>query len=269
MRQVLAVVGESGSGKSTTLYASLARVVNPTRNVLSVEDPVEYLIPGVRQVKLSHKFRVEDAIRSILRHDPDVVMVGEMRDAVTADLAIKLANTGHLTFSTLHTNDSASAITRLYNMGIEPFLIANALTLVASQRLVRVLCPDCKQEDPRPDPILLGRVGVTLKDLSKARVYRQGDERECATCGGTGYRGRRAVVEVMPVTEEIRRLILMGSEVIDEVAIREVAAIQGMHTLLEAAIALVRDGTTSLQEAASVGIGRSGLTKMRARLRRA
>lgn len=262
------ITGPTGSGKSTTLYAALSRVVNPARNVLSIEDPVEYLVPGVRQVKLSHKFRVEDAIRSILRHDPDVVMVGEMRDSVTADLAIKLANTGHLTFSTLHTNDAASAITRLYNMGIEPFLIANALTLVASQRLVRVLCPDCKQEDPRPDPILLGRLGLTLKDISKAKIYRQGDDRECATCGGTGYRGRRAVVEVMPVTEEIRRLIMMGQDVIDEVAIREVAAIQGMHTLMEVAVSLVRVGTTSLQEATSVGISRSGIAHSRTRFRR-
>ncbi len=259
------LTGPTGSGKSTTLYAALSHVVSPKRNVLSVEDPVEYLVPGVRQVKLSHKFRVQDAIRSIVRHDPDVVMVGEMRDQETADLAIKLANTGHLTFSTLHTNDSAGAITRLYNMGIEPFLIANALTLVAAQRLVRILCPTCRQKEKRPDPILLGRAGLTVKDLSGTTIYRSGNDPECSTCGGTGHRGRRAVVEVMWVTDEIRRIILMGGNLIDEDAIREVATMQGMTRLSDAAMDLVRDGTISLEEA--LAVGRRALSAQRLALR--
>ena len=255
---MIIITGPTGSGKTTSLYAALARVVDPKRNVLSVEDPVEYLVPGVRQVKLSHKFRVQDAIRSIVRHDPDVVMVGEMRDRETADLAITLANTGHLTFSTLHTNDAASAVIRLYNMGIEPFLIANALTLVVSQRLVRVLCTQCRAEEPEPDPLVLGRIGLTVEDFAGATLYRAGSDKECAACGGAGYRGRRAVMEVLPVTEEIRRLILVGGDIVDEDAIRELAVMQGMTPLLDAALNLVRSGITSLEEAMTVGIGRAG-----------
>src|SRR5690606_30076656 len=144
------LTGPTGSGKSTTLVAALSQVVTPEVNVLTVEDPVEYVIPGVRQIKLSHKLNFDQAIRAILRHDPDIVMVGEMRDKDTADLAIKLANTGHLTFSTLHTNDAPSAVSRLFKMGIEPFLIAYAINLVVAQRLIRSLCPDCKRPDPSP-----------------------------------------------------------------------------------------------------------------------
>ena len=149
------LTGPTGSGKSTTLVAALHQVVTPEVNVLTVEDPVEYIIPGVRQIKLSHKLDLEGALRAILRHDPDVVMVGEMRDRKTAELAIKLANTGHLTFSTLHTNDAPSAVSRLYKMGVEPFLIAYAINLVVAQRLIRALCPECKKADPDPDPVLL------------------------------------------------------------------------------------------------------------------
>ena len=146
------LTGPTGSGKSTTLVAALHQVVTPEVNVLTVEDPVEYIIPGVRQIKLSHKLDLEGALRAILRHDPDVVMVGEMRDKKTAELAIKLANTGHLTFSTLHTNDAPSAVSRLYKMGVEPFLIAYAINLVVAQRLIRALCPDCKKGRRRPRP---------------------------------------------------------------------------------------------------------------------
>ena len=146
------LTGPTGSGKSTTLVAALYQVIDPTVNVLTVEDPVEYVIKGARQLKISHKMNFEQAIRAILRHDPDIVLVGEMRDKETAEVAIKLANTGHLTFSTLHTNDAPSAVSRLYKMGIEPFLIAYAINIIVAQRLIRRLCPECKRRVTTIDP---------------------------------------------------------------------------------------------------------------------
>ena len=141
---IIIVTGPTGSGKSTTLMAALHHVINPTINVLTCEDPVEYVIRGARQLKVGHKMSFDQAIRAILRHDPDVVMVGEIRDKITADIAVKLANTGHLTFSTLHTNDAPSAITRLYKMGIETFLLAYSINIIIAQRLVRKLCVNCQ-----------------------------------------------------------------------------------------------------------------------------
>src|SRR5690606_21412725 len=217
-------------------------------NVLTVEDPVEYIIPGVRQVKLSHKYGMEDALRSILRHDPDIVMVGEIRDRSTAELAIKLSNTGHLTFSTLHTNDAASAINRLYKMGIEPFLIAYTLNLVVAQRLVRRLCPACKEVDEQPSPWMLERAGFTSETASETTFYRAGARADCETCRGTGYRGRRAIVEAMPISDEIRQIILGTHDVIDEGKVRNEAIKQGMWTLQDSARHLVTMGEPSVDE---------------------
>ena len=166
------LTGPTGSGKSTTLVAALSNVVTPEVNILTVEDPVEYLIPGVRQIKLSHKLSLEGALRAILRHDPDVVMVGEMRDKDTAELGVKLANTGHLTFSTLHTNDAPSAVSRLYKMGLEPFLIAYAINLIVAQRLIRGLCPDCKKVNPAPDPIMVRELGFAEEEVAHDDVLR-------------------------------------------------------------------------------------------------
>jgi len=143
---MIILTGPTGSGKSTTLVAALYQVINPTKNVLTVEDPVEYVIEGARQLKIGYKMNFEQAIRSILRHDPDIVLVGEMRDKETAETAIKLANTGHLTFSTLHTNDAPSAVARLFKMGVEPFLIAYAINIIVAQRLIRKLCENCKKK---------------------------------------------------------------------------------------------------------------------------
>jgi type IV pilus assembly protein PilB len=159
------MTGPTGSGKSTTLVAALHAVIREEVNILTVEDPVEYMINGVRQIKLGPRLGLENALRSILRHDPDIVMVGEMRDRITAELAIKLANTGHLTFTTLHTNDAPSAISRLYKMGIEPFLIAYAINLIVAQRLVRTLCNSCKRPDPNPDPVLLQALGFSGAEI--------------------------------------------------------------------------------------------------------
>ncbi|WP_457654025.1 GspE/PulE family protein, partial [Rhodocaloribacter sp.] len=184
----------------------------------------------------------------ILRHDPDVVMVGEMRDRATAELAIKLANTGHLTFSTLHTNDAPSAVSRLYKMGVEPFLIAYAINLVVAQRLMRTLCPECKIPHENPDPVLMTRLGFTEEELAETTLYRSGSNEQCGTCFGVGYKGRRAIAEVLPFSPEIRHIIVAAKEMIDEAAIRRQGIEEGMITQQEAARALVREGITSVEE---------------------
>ncbi len=245
---MVVITGPTGSGKSTTLIAALGQVVTPKVNVLTIEDPVEYMIPGVRQIKLNPKLGLEEALRSVLRHDPDVVMVGEMRDAKSADLAIKLSNTGHLTFSTLHTNDAPSAINRLYKMGIEPFLIAYTINLIVAQRLVRVLCAQCKQPEERIDPLLLERMGFTEEETAEAAFYRAGNHKECPVCKGAGYKGRQAVLELLSMTDPIRHIILMSKDVVDEAAIRVEARRAGMLTLQDSARELVRSGRTSLAE---------------------
>ena len=240
------LTGPTGSGKTTTLYAALQQVVTPKKNVLTVEDPVEYVLPGVRQLKLTHKFGLEEALRSILRHDPDIVMVGEMRDRPTAELAIKLANTGHLTFSTLHTNDAPSAVSRLYKMGIEPFLIAYAVNLVAAQRLVRKLCPDCRRRQTDLEPEYLSYLGFDPHEPTT--FYEPGHNPSCKRCKGTGFVGRRAVTETMPFTREIRQIIIDAKGEIDEDALRDAAIRGGMLTLRDSAREFVRMGETSLDE---------------------
>jgi type IV pilus assembly protein PilB len=242
------LTGPTGSGKSTTLVAALHQVVTPEVNVLTVEDPVEYIIQGVRQIKLGHKLDFEQALRAILRHDPDIVMVGEMRDKITAELAIKLANTGHLTFSTLHTNDAPSAISRLYKMGIEPFLIAYAINLVVAQRLIRRLCPDCKQHDPDPDKALLRLMGFTDQEVAQTRFFKASERKTCKTCSGQGYKGRRAVSEALYFSREIRQMIVEMAENLNEDAIRQQAVKEGMLTLQASARELVKMGDTSVEE---------------------
>jgi type IV pilus assembly protein PilB len=244
---MIILTGPTGSGKSTTLVAALHRVITPKVNVLTIEDPVEYLIKGVRQVKLSHHLTMDGALRALLRHDPDIVMVGEMRDRETAELAIKLANTGHLTFTTLHTNDAPSAVSRLFKMGIEPFLIAYAINIVVAQRLVRQLCPDCKVST-RPNDDLLKLLGFTDKDVAEIDFKTHGDSSECATCGGQGYKGRRAVAETLYFSDEVRRLILTSGDVVDEASIREQAESEGMLSLMDSAKEVVRMGDTSIEE---------------------
>ncbi|MEZ4696881.1 MAG: GspE/PulE family protein [Rhodothermales bacterium] len=242
------MTGPTGSGKSTTLVAALHQVIRPQVNVLTVEDPVEYVINGVRQIKLGTRLDLEGAMRAILRHDPDIVMVGEMRDKPTAELAIKLANTGHLTFSTLHTNDAPSAISRLYKMGIELFLIAYAINLIVAQRLLRKLCPECKRIDHNPDPVLLQELGYTDREIESTTFYHSGDDPNCKTCRGVGYKGRRAIGEALYFTREIRHIIVASKDTIDEDAIRTKAVEQGMLTLLASAREVVKMGDTSIEE---------------------
>lgn len=242
------LTGPTGSGKSTTLVAALHRVITPEVNVLTIEDPVEYIIPGVRQIKLNDKLQLQDALRSILRHDPDVVMVGEMRDRQTAELAIKLANTGHLTFSTLHTNDAPSAVSRLYKMGIEPFLIAYAINLVVAQRLIRKLCPECKRVNEDPDPVMLQQLGFTQEEIQNNVFYTEGNDPNCNNCKGMGYRGRRAISEALSFSRPIRHMIVEADGMVDEGAIREQAQGEGMLTLRDSAREVVKMGETSVRE---------------------
>ncbi|MBI4546864.1 MAG: Flp pilus assembly complex ATPase component TadA [Ignavibacteriae bacterium] len=236
--------GPTGSGKSTSQVAAIKMIMDPSINIITIEDPVEYLIDGCRQVKLNHKLDFEGALRGILRHDPDVVMVGEMRDRVTADLAVKLANTGHLIFSTLHTNDSVSAITRLYNMGIEPFLLAYTVNLVIAQRLVRKLCDRCKTFDDTIDFDFLIECGLSAKEIEQTTFYKPVG---CVHCI-KGYRGRTGIFEVLSMTKEIRKIILKSKDFIDEDGIRTLALQNGMQTIKESAMNLAKQGIASLED---------------------
>ncbi len=241
---IIILTGPTGSGKSTTLIAALYQVIDPTVNVLTIEEPVEYIIKGARQLKIGPKMGFEQAIRGILRHDPDIVLVGEMRDKITAETAIKLANTGHLVFSTLHTNDAPSAVARLYKMGIEPFLIAYAINIVVAQRLVRTLCKLCKQplDDHEKNDLL--KFGFSEDEVKSHTFYKANG---CDKCNG-GYKGRAAIHEALYFTKEIRTIILNAGEKVDENAIREQAAKDGMWTLRRSGMERMLEGTTTLEE---------------------
>ncbi|MHB1137174.1 MAG: GspE/PulE family protein [Coriobacteriia bacterium] len=240
------VTGPTGSGKSTSLYAAINVLNDPGRHILTAEDPVEYRLAGVNQVQMNSKagLTFARALRSFLRCSPDIILVGEIRDQETAKIAIESALTGHLVLSTLHTNDAAGAITRLTEMGVEPFLVASSVDCVLAQRLARRLCPDCKEEYVPPRQALLdaGYKEDTLPD----KLWRPVG---CKKCGGTGYRGRLGVHEVMLVSEEIGDLCV--KEATAEV-IREVAIEQGMLTLKMDGLEKVRQGRTSLEEIARV-----------------
>lgn len=240
------VTGPTGSGKSTTLTAALSHIINPEINVLTVEDPVEYIIPGARQIKISHKNGFEQALRSILRHDPDVVMVGEIRDRETADTAIKLANTGHLTFTTLHTNDAPSAISRLYKMGIETFLIAYAINIIIAQRLIRKLCDKCKRPVKDLNPSIPLGLGFTPEEIRQTVFY---EAVGCDACHN-GYKGRIAIHETLYFTREIRNIIFKTGKEIDEETIRARAIKDGMLTLRAAGRERIKQGLTTMEEVA-------------------
>lgn len=246
---IVILTGPTGSGKSTTLVAALHQVINPTVNVLTVEEPVEYIIRGARQLKIGPKMGFDQAIRGILRHDPDIVLVGEMRDKPTAEIAIKLANTGHLTFSTLHTNDAPSAVSRLYKMGIEPFLIAYAINIIVAQRLVRTLCAKCKRPMDRSeiDREVYMKFGFEEQHLDNHTIY---EAVGCESCNG-GYKGRAAIHEALYFTKDIRAMIVKSGEEVDEEQIRVQAVKDGMWTLRRAGIERIITGATTLEEIAS------------------
>lgn len=241
---IVIITGPTGSGKSTTLVAALYYVIDPTKNVLTVEEPVEYIIDGARQLKISSSMSFDQSIRGILRHDPDIVLVGEIRDLKTAEIAIKLANTGHLTFSTLHTNDAPSAVSRLFKMGVEPFLIANAVNLVMAQRLVRRLCNECK-ETYNPHPETAKGIGFKEEEIKTTTFYKPVG---CKKCSGSGYKGRSAIHEALFFSKEIKQMILDAGGDIDEGAIKDLAISQGMLTLRGSGRERIKEGITSIEE---------------------
>ncbi|GAA4343920.1 type II secretion system ATPase GspE [Pigmentiphaga soli] len=226
---IVLVTGPTGSGKTTTLYAALGRLDASTTNILTVEDPIEYDLPGISQTQVNAKINMSFALalRAILRQDPDVIMIGEIRDLETAQIAVQASLTGHLVLATLHTNDSVSAVTRLTDMGVEPFLLSSSLLGVVAQRLVRRLCPDCKRPETEPD----GRV-----------VYRPVG---CPSCSHTGYAGRTGIHELYVIDDTQRRLIHEG---VGEQALREAAAAAGMRTMREDGERWVASGITSPEE---------------------
>ncbi len=241
---IIILTGPTGSGKSTTLIAALYQVIDPTVNVLTIEEPVEYIIKGARQLKIGPKMGFEEAIRGILRHDPDIVLVGEMRDKITAETAIKMANTGHLVFSTLHTNDAPSAIARLYKMGVEPFLLAYAINIIVAQRLIRTLCKICKQPLDTDELEHLLKFGFSEEEVKKHTFYKAVG---CEKCSG-GYKGRAAIHEALFFSKAIKNIILNAGEKVDENAVREQASKDGMWTLRRSGMERMMEGTTTLEE---------------------
>ena len=241
---MILVTGPTGSGKSTTLYATLNVVNRAEVNIITTEDPVEYRLPGINQVQVNKKVGLTfaNALRSILRQDPDVVLVGEMRDRETAQIGIEAALTGHLVLSTLHTNDAASALTRLTEMGVEPFLVSSATDCILAQRLARRVCKKCAEME-RLDAHILKEAGFPddIVDERPEMPRAVG----CSACSQTGYKGRMAIHEVMPVTEEIERLCVARASSDD---VKRVAIEQGMSTLREDGLAKVMLGQTTIEE---------------------
>jgi type IV pilus assembly protein PilB len=238
---MILVTGPTGSGKTTTLYSVLSELNHPEYNIVTVEDPVEYQLAGINQVAVKADVGLDfsSALRAILRQDPDIVMIGEIRDNETADIAVKAALTGHQVLSTLHTNDAAGAITRLDDMGIEPFLISSSVLLTCGQRLVRRVCQNCRDEY-QPEPELLSRLGI--EENSDTIFYRGSG---CDRCRGKGYLGRTAILEVLPVSESIRRLIIKRASA---TVLKNQAVSEGMKTLRQAGIDKAYEGITTLEE---------------------
>jgi general secretion pathway protein E len=235
--------GPTGSGKTTTLYAILSSINGPNINIITIEDPIEYQIKGISQIQVNPKIDLTFArgLRSIVRQDPDVILVGEIRDRETAEIAVQSALTGHLVFSTLHTNDSASAVTRLVDMGVEPFLISSSILAVVAQRLVRVLCADCRKTYV-PNPLYLKSIGISPEPFKDHRVYKAAG---CENCFNTGYRGRAGIFEIMVLTERLKSLIL---KTFDSNRIKNEAVQQKMRTLRQDGMQKVLQGVTTIEE---------------------
>ena len=247
---MLLVTGPTGSGKSTTLYSSIREVLNTEDNIITVEDPVEYQLEGVNQVQVNPKsgLTFAAALRSILRQDPDTILLGEIRDKETVEIAVKAALTGHLVFSTLHTNDAASTITRMTDMQVDPFLVASSVACVCAQRLARKLCEDCRKPmEVMPPKEHLIELGYTKEEVKDLELY---EPAGCGRCAG-GYRGRFALLETMPMTPEIQRVVINGGSAMD---IGKVALEQGMITLRKCALLNALRGKTSLEEVLRVTV---------------
>ncbi|MFC1886320.1 type II secretion system ATPase GspE [Thermodesulfobacteriota bacterium] len=240
---IILVTGPTGSGKTTTLYAILSSINKPDVNIITIEDPIEYQIQGINQIQVNPKIDLSFArgLRSIVRQDPDVILVGEIRDQETAEIAVQSALTGHLVFSTLHTNDSASAITRLVDIGVEPFLISSSVIAVAAQRLIRILCDDCK-EPFVPDELTLRSIGIDSKRLKEKPLYRA---KGCDKCFYTGYMGRIAIFEIMELSSSLKSMILKAH---DSNLIKEEAVNQNMITLFQDGVDKILNGVSTIEE---------------------
>ncbi len=239
------VTGPTGSGKTNTLYSSIARINTQETNIMTAEDPVEFNLPGINQVQVRENIGLNfaAALRAFLRQDPNIILVGEIRDFETAEIAVKAALTGHLVLSTLHTNDAPSTVNRLMNMGIEPFLVASSVNLICAQRLVRRICAHCKAPHPTPAPALV-QAGFTPEDAQNVMPQKGNG---CEKCNNTGYKGRVGLYEVMEVTDELRELILVGASALE---LRRKAVDDGMITLRHSGLRKVKEGVTTLEEVA-------------------
>jgi general secretion pathway protein E len=244
---IILVTGPTGSGKTTTLYAGLSEINSPEKKIITVEDPIEYQLGGVNQVQVKAGIGLSFAniLRSILRQDPDIIMIGEIRDAETAEIAIHSALTGHLVFSTLHTNDAAGAVTRLLEMGMENYLISSSLIGIMAQRLVRVICPECK-EPYTPEVGVMEELGISHAEVTKLDIFKG---RGCKNCANTGFRGRKGIYELLMMNDDIRELIL---EKTPSNVIKEKGRAQGMKTLREAGWQKVKAGISTVSEVVRV-----------------
>jgi type IV pilus assembly protein PilB len=237
------VTGPTGSGKTNTLYSSIARLNTPDTNIMTAEDPVEFQLPGINQVQMKEQIGLNfaAALRSFLRQDPNIILVGEIRDFETAEIAVKAALTGHMVLSTLHTNDAPSTISRLMNMGIEPFLVATSVHLICAQRLVRRICTECKEEQNLPQQALID-VGYTPEEAKTVKVYKGAG---CDRCNGSGYKGRCGLYEVLEISDEMRELILVGASALE---LKKKAIEGGMITLRRSGLIKIAAGTTTIEE---------------------
>jgi type IV pilus assembly protein PilB len=244
---VFLVTGPTGSGKTTTLYAALNELNRPDRKIITAEDPVEYYLPGINQVEVKHQIGLDFAriIRAMLRQAPNIILVGEIRDQETADIAIQASLTGHLVFSTLHTNDAPSAITRLQDIGVPPFLVASSVIAIMAQRLVRLVCPKCKESD-KPPSHEIRAAGLTAQQVASATFQRG---RGCSHCNHTGYRGRKGIYEMLKMNGPLREMTFNREP---SQAIRRQARLHGMRTLLEDGVAKAVAGVTTLEEVLSI-----------------
>ncbi|MEN3047028.1 MAG: type IV-A pilus assembly ATPase PilB [Candidatus Hydrothermales bacterium] len=240
---IILVTGPTGSGKTTTLYSALSAINTPDKQIITIEDPVEYNIEGINQVQVNREVGLDfaSALRAFLRQSPDVILVGEIRDSETAEIAIRAALTGHLVFSTIHTNDAPTTIDRLIDLGIQPYLIASSVILIQAQRLVRRICKNCKREVSY-DPELIVELGIPKDEISTIKFFKG---EGCEVCNYTGYKGRIGIYEVMPISPRIREMILNNAT---SDKIREVAREEGMHTLREDGIIKIKKGITTVEE---------------------
>ena len=247
---IILVTGPTGSGKTTTLYSSICDVYNEETNIMTIEDPVEYNLKGIAQIGVHHKIHLDFArgLRHILRQDPDIIMIGEIRDKETAEIAIQASLTGHLVLSTLHTNDAPSAITRLVDMGVEPYLLSSTIVGVLAQRLVRKICSECKVPHT-PSDRELQSIGIDPKNLKEKTIYHGAG---CKSCFGSGYKGRHGLYELMIVNNFIHKQIVKSADAIE---LRSLALKSGMHSLLEHGTALVLSGVTTASEVLRVTRG--------------